>query len=111
MPASPGACRGPRSGRQPPPGSLLSPATSSLAEGLLLTEDDIAVSQFAGALNAGQLRGKGLTLVIREARHVAKSINARHRANYLHFDDPLYVLRWPRAGGGVGGALQMPPAA
>jgi len=93
----------------------------SLAEGFLLNGianfigtywpvDDIAASRFAAAFYAGLLGGKPLTLAMREARRAAKSVNSRDWANYLHFGDPLYVLRRPQTGSQAG-AVHTPPAA
>jgi CHAT domain-containing protein len=55
--------------------------------------DDVAASRFANAFYAGLLAGKPLSVAMREARQTAKAINSRDWANYLHFGDPLYVLR------------------
>jgi CHAT domain-containing protein len=82
----------------------------SLAEGFLLNGianfigtywpvNDIAASQFATTFYAGLLAGKPLSLAMREARQVAKSVSQRDWANYLHFGDPLYVLRRAQSGG------------
>jgi len=76
----------------------------SLAEGFLVNGianfigtywpvDDVAASRFANAFYAGLLAGKPLSVAMREARQTAKAINSRDWANYLHFGDPLYVLR------------------
>jgi CHAT domain/Inner membrane component of T3SS, cytoplasmic domain len=76
----------------------------SLAEGFLVNGianfigtywpvDDVAASRFANAFYAGLLAGKPLSVAMREARQAAKTINSRDWANYLHFGDPLYVLR------------------
>jgi len=54
---------------------------------------DNAASRFANAFYGGLLAGKPLSLAMREARQAAKSVNPRDWANYLHFGDPLYVMR------------------
>jgi CHAT domain-containing protein len=82
----------------------------SLAEGFLVSGianfigtywpvDDVAASLFASAFYGGLLAGKPLSVAMREARKAAKAINPRDWANYLHFGDPLYVLRRAQAGG------------
>ena len=74
--------------------------------------DDIAASRFANAFYAGLLAGKPLSLAMREARQAAKSVNPRDWANYLHFGDPLYVLRRASLGNGDAGgsALNLEPS-
>ena len=82
----------------------------SLAEGFLVSGianfigtywpvDDVAASLFASAFYGGLLAGMPLSVAMREARKAAKVINPRDWANYLHFGDPLYVLRRAQAGG------------
>jgi hypothetical protein len=76
----------------------------SLAEGFLLNGianfigtywpvNDMTASRFATTFYTGLLGGKPLSLAMREARQAAKSVSPRDWANYLHFGDPLYVLR------------------
>jgi hypothetical protein len=85
--ARPGDC----GGRRSPAGSRQSTFAGN-AERFLLNgiakfigtyrpEDHIAASQIGVTLCAGQLGGKPLTLAMREARHVAKSVNSRDWAN------------------------------
>ena len=70
--------------------------------------NDTAASRFANAFYAGLLAGKPLSLAMREARQAAKSVSPRDWANYMHFGDPLYVLRQAplaegeASGGGLG---------
>jgi hypothetical protein len=77
--------------------------------------NDSAASRFANAFYGGLLAGKPLSLAMREARQAAKSVSPRDWANYMHFGDPLYVMRHPPSadgevsGSGVG--LQTPSAA
>ena len=55
--------------------------------------DDIAADSFAATFYAGLLAGKPLSVAMREARIGIQKIGPRDWANYLHFGDPLYVLR------------------
>ena len=103
--------------RGPPGASALDARKSTfaghvgVAEGFLLNGisnfigtywpvDDIAALRFANVFYAGLLAGKPLSLAMREARQAAKSVNPRDWANYLHFGDPLYVLRRASLGNG-----------
>jgi len=54
---------------------------------------DSAASRFANAFYGGLLAGKSLSLAMREARQAAKAVSPRDWANYMHFGDPLYVMR------------------
>jgi CHAT domain-containing protein len=55
--------------------------------------NDDAAFRFAKVFYTGLLSGKLLSVSMREARQAAKSVSPRDWANYLHFGDPLYVMR------------------
>lgn len=55
--------------------------------------DDAAANGFAATFYGGLLTGKAMSVAMREARHGIHSVGPRDWANYLHFGDPLYVLR------------------
>jgi CHAT domain/FHA domain len=75
-----------------------------LAEGFLLSGianfigtywpvNDLAALRFAHTFYSHLLTGNSLSASMRAARQVAKTISPRDWANYLHFGDPLYMVR------------------
>jgi hypothetical protein len=75
-----------------------------LAEGFLLSGianfigtywpvNDLAALRFAHSFYTNLLTGNSLSASMREARQVARTISPRDWANYLHFGDPLYMVR------------------